>query len=68
MRSIISMRTTKTIRVKHSLLKLSPKEVKDLATNLTELRQRLKALGAVRTSPAMKRRLIAAGAWGMPDE
>ena len=68
MRSSTSKRTTKTIRVKHSIILVPEAERKKLAKNLTEIRRMLRAYGAVRTSPAMKRRLIAAGAWGMPDE
>ena len=68
MQSTISRRTTKTIRVKHSIMSVPAEERKNLATTLPELRRRLKVHGAVRTTPAMKRRLIAAGAWGMPIE
>jgi hypothetical protein len=42
--------------------------MRKLAKTLPALRRRLKALGAVRVTPDMKRRLIAAGAWGMPKE
>ena len=66
--SITSRRTTKTIRVRHRIVTLSPEEKKGLAKNLTELRRYLKSVGAVPVTPAMKRRLIAAGAWGMPEE
>ena len=68
MPSNTSKRITKTIRVKHTLVRLTPIEVKKLATTLPALRRRLKALGAVRMTPEMKQRLIAAGEWGMPRE
>ncbi len=68
MRSTTSKPTTKPIRVKHSFLNVPAAEKARLAKNLTELRQRLKEYGAVPVSPEMKRRLVAAGAWGMPDE
>ncbi len=47
---------------------MSPEEKKGLAKNLPELLRYLKSVGAVPVSPAMKRRLIAAGAWDMPEE
>lgn len=68
MRSTTSKPATKTIRVKHSIVTVSAEKRKTLAATLPELRRRLKAYGAVRVTPAMKRRLIAAGAWGMPSE
>jgi len=68
MRSNISKRTTKTIRVKHTLRTLSPEERKGLVKTLPELRRYLKSVGAVPVTPAMKRRLIAAGEWGMPAD
>jgi len=68
MRSTTSKPTTKTTRVKHTVAVLSPRERKGLGKSLPELRRKWKAMGAVPVSPAMKRRLIAAGAWGMPAE
>ena len=68
MPSTISKPTTKTIRVKQSLMHVSPEAVKHAPATLPSLRRRLKSLGAVRTTPEMKRRLVAAGAWGMPEE
>ncbi len=47
---------------------VAPEAVKGASTTLAGLHRRLKALGAVRTSPEMKRRLVAAGEWGMPEE
>ena len=50
------------------MIRVPPGELKDSPDNLTELLRWLKAQGAVRMTPAMKRRLIAAGEWGMPEE
>ena len=68
MPSTISKPTTKTIRVKQSLMHVSPEAVKNAPATVAGLRRRLKSLGAVRTTPQMKRRLVAASAWGMPNE
>jgi hypothetical protein len=68
MPSAISKRTTKTTRIKHVALRVAAKDVGNAPGGLESLRRQLKALGAVRTTPAMKRRLKAAGAWGMPRE
>lgn len=68
MRSITLKSTTRNTRVEHSIVILSPQERKGLSKTVPELRRYLKSMGAVRVTPAMKRRLIAAGAWGMPDE
>jgi hypothetical protein len=42
--------------------------VKDAPKTLAELRRWLKSIGAVPMTREMRRRLIAAGEWGMPQE
>jgi hypothetical protein len=68
MPSTISKRVTKTTRVKHTVVRLKPAEVKKFRTTVPALLRWLKSIGAVPVTPDMKRRLIAAGEWGMPKE
>ena len=68
MPSIISKPTTRTIRVKQTIRRLRPEELAHLPKTLAETRRWLKAMGAKPIDAATKRRLIAAGEWGMPKE
>jgi hypothetical protein len=47
---------------------LRPEELAHLPKTLAETRRWLKAMGAKPIDAATKRRLIAAGEWGMPKE
>lgn len=58
----------KTTRIKHRIVRVPPETVKNAPRSLAELRGWLKSEGAVPMTPDMKRRLIAAGEWGMPKE
>lgn len=68
MPSATSKRTTKTTRVKHRIVRVPAGTAKNVPRSLAELRRWLKSEGAVPMTPDMKRRLIAAGEWGMPKE
>lgn len=50
------------------MLHVPPEVVKDAPRTWSGWKRRLKELGAVPMTPEMKRRLIAAGEWGMPKE
>jgi hypothetical protein len=61
-------RTPQTTTVTHRIFTLPAGKRKGPAGSLAKLRRYLKSVGAVPVTSAMKRRLIAAGEWGMPDE
>jgi hypothetical protein len=58
----------KTTKIRNFVWKRQPQKVEDVPRTLPELRRWLKAEGAKPVDPATKRRLIAAGEWGMPKE
>jgi len=58
----------KTTKVKQSIRRVPASELAGLPKGLPAMRRWWKSMGAVPVSPAMKRRLIAAGEWGMPKE
>ena len=57
-----------TTKIRQSLRKVHPRELAGLPKGLPAMRRWLKAMGAKPVDAATKRRLIAAGEWGMPKE
>ncbi|MBI4624387.1 MAG: hypothetical protein HY736_14375 [Verrucomicrobia bacterium] len=58
----------KTTKVRNYVWKRQPQKSEYVPRTLPELRRWLKAIGAKPVDAATKRRLIAAGEWGMPKE
>jgi hypothetical protein len=56
------------MKVKQSIRRIPASELAGLPKGLPALRRWLKAMGAKPMDAATKRRLIAAGEWGMPKE